>query len=159
VSIDKLKAAVPLISMSHMPVADLLLRLRFMDSELEYVSDPTPFLDFKPGSGFLVLDDSNPSERVYGMAGQPWTETMPADVLTAEHFMAFSQPGHIRVAFNFRVVDKGEQGVLISTETRALGNDLEAQKTFARYWRVIYPGSSIIRRVWLNAIIDRAKRM
>lgn len=156
---DKLKAAVPLISMSDMPMAELLLRIRFLFSREEYVPDPRPFLDFKPGHGFLVLDSSNPSERVYGLVGQPWTETMPADIRTAEQFATYDRPGHIRVAFNFRVTEKNGKGTLISTETRCMGNDPEARKILARYWRVIYPGSSIIRRVWLNAIIERAGQM
>ena len=43
-------------------------------------------------------------------------------------------------------------------QTRTLGNDDEAQRVFARYWRLIYPGSAIIRRVWLDAILSRASR-
>jgi hypothetical protein len=87
----------------------------------------------------------------------PWNEEIAWEVRTAKQFNAFKKPGYIKIAFNFRIEDKGEKGVLISTETRSLGNDSQAQKIFARYWRVIYPGSSIIRRVWLNAIIDKAK--
>ena len=37
-----------------------------------------------------------------------------------------------------------------------LGNDAEARCLFSRYWRIIYPGSAIIRRVWLDAIVARA---
>jgi hypothetical protein len=28
----------------------------------------------------------------------------------------------------------------------------------ARYWRLIYPGTGLIRRMWLNAVRDRAAR-
>jgi hypothetical protein len=31
-----------------------------------------------------------------------------------------------------------------------------ARRRFAAYWRVIYPGSAIIRRMWLRAIEHRA---
>ncbi len=104
------------------------------------------------------MDDSDPSELVYGMVGRPWINEVPPDVRTAEQFRAFNQPGHIKVAFNIRTIDQGKQNTLISTETRILGNDKLAQTRFARYWRVIYPGSSIIRRIWLNAIINKAKK-
>ncbi len=62
------------------------------------------------------------------------------------------------MAFNLRAAPEGDGTVRLSTETRCLANGDEARRTFARYWRVIYPGSSIIRRVWLDAIIARAER-
>jgi hypothetical protein len=36
--------------------------------------------------------------------------------------------------------------------------DDSARRKFARYWRVIYPGSALIRRMWLRAIKLRAER-
>jgi hypothetical protein len=33
-----------------------------------------------------------------------------------------------------------------------------ARRGFAAYWRVIYPGSALIRRMWLRAIARRATR-
>ncbi len=33
-----------------------------------------------------------------------------------------------------------------------------AAPRFAIYWRVIYPGSALIRRMWLDAIRRRAER-
>jgi hypothetical protein len=35
-------------------------------------------------------------------------------------------------------------------------NSPHARRRFAAYWRVIYPGSAIIRRMWLRAIQHRA---
>jgi hypothetical protein len=112
----------------------------------------------QPGTGFLPLDTSDPTELVYGMAGRPWVNQVPPPVHTPEDFLAFQQPGHIRVAFNLRVRDEGDGWCVVSTETRTLGNDDEARRVFARYWRLIYPGSAIIRRVWLDAIIARASQ-
>jgi hypothetical protein len=79
-------------------------------------------------------------------------------VRTPDQFLAFTRPGCIRVAFDLRVVEEGGGMVRVSTETRALGNDEDARRTFARYWRMIYPGSAIIRKVWLDAIVARAER-
>lgn len=158
VPIEEMEQAVLAVNMTDIPAADILLRLRFLFSEHPYEPDTRPFLELTPDSAFLVLDDSNPRDRVYAMVGIPWDEEIAWEVRTAEQFNAFKKPGFIKIAFNFRIEDKGEKGVLISTETRSLGNDSQAQKIFARYWRVIYPGSSIIRRVWLGAIIDNAKQ-
>jgi hypothetical protein len=45
----------------------------------------------------------------------------------------------------------------LSTETRVLGTDDSARRRFAVYWRLIYPGSALIRRMWLQAVKRRAE--
>jgi hypothetical protein len=135
------------VSFADMPAAAWLMRIRDLAggnrAALGQKIDRRPILDMmaRPGSGFLPLDVSNPREIVYGMAGRPWTNERPPRVANAEEFLAFTKPGHIRV----------------STETRTLGNDEEARRVFARYWRLIYPGSAIIRGVWLEAIAAKAR--
>ncbi|HEU4746901.1 MAG TPA: hypothetical protein VFS56_00260 [Gemmatimonadaceae bacterium] len=57
---------------------------------------------------------------------------------------------------NFVVLPNESGGSVVSTETRVFGSSPEAQRAFARYWRVIYPGSALIRRMWLRAIKRRA---
>jgi len=46
---------------------------------------------------------------------------------------------------------------LLTTETRIYATDASSRRAFARYWRVIYPGSSLIRRMWLRAIKKTAE--
>jgi hypothetical protein len=60
-------------------------------------------------------------------------------------------------AMNFLVEPDGRGGSIVSTQTRvnAIGND--AQRRFAIYWRIIHPGSDIIRRSWLKAVKRRAE--
>jgi hypothetical protein len=159
--VERVTAAIQRVSMADMPAAVFLMRLRALaGGETDPPPpDPRPILDMmsQPGTGFLPLDTSDPTELVYGMAGRPWVNEAPPPVRTPEEFLAFDQPGHIREAFNLRVRDEGDGWCLVSTETRTLGNDDEARRVFARYWRLIYPGSAIIRRVWLDAIIARAR--
>ena len=157
----KVLEAVRQVSVADMPTATFLLRVRAVaggDFSTPPPPDPRPILDVldKPDSGFLALDVSNPAEIVYGMVGKPWVNEPPPKVTTPEQFLEFDEPGQIKVAFNIRVVDEGDGISRISTETRIVGNDDEARRVFARYWRIIYPGSAIIRRVWLDAIVDRA---
>jgi hypothetical protein len=148
------------VSLADMPVAVALLRIRAAAGGHFRGSPPDrrPLLDamLTPRSGFLALDLSDPSELVLGMVGFVHKPKPP--LATPEEFLAFTAPDGIRVAFNLRVVDEGGGVVRISTETRSLANGDAARRTFARYWRIIYPGSSIIRRVWLDAIIARAER-
>jgi len=149
------------VSLADMPAAAVLLRIRAAASGRFHGSAPDtrPILDtmFQPGSGFLALDVDDPGELVYGMVG--FVHKPPPPVTTPEQFAAFTEPGGIRVAFNLRLVPEADGVVRISTETRCLANGDEARRTSARYWRIIYPGSAIIRRVWLDAIIARAVRI
>ncbi len=162
--VERVAAAARSVSFADMPAAVWLMRVRALAGGhlTRGKASTRPILELmsQPGTGFLPLDVSNPHEVVYGMVGQPWTSgRRPPQVTSAEQFQAFAEPGQIRVAFNIRIVDEGGGRVRVSTETRTLGNDAEARRVFARYWRVIYPGSAIIRRVWLDAIAERARRI
>ncbi len=48
------------------------------------------------------------------------------------------------------------EATLLTTETRVYATGAPSRRRFARYWRVIYPGSSLIRIMWLRAIEKRA---
>lgn len=148
------------VSLADMPAAVALLRIRAAAGGRFHGSPPDtrPLLDMmvRPGSRFLPLDTADPGELVYGMVG--FVHKPPPPVTTPEQYAAFTEPGGIRVAFDLRAVPEGDGAVRLSTETRCLANGDEARRTFARYWRIIYPGSAIIRRVWLDAIVARAER-
>ena len=58
---------------------------------------------------------------------------------------------------NFLVEDEGGGWTRVTTQTRVFATDLAATRRFATYWRVIYPGSALIRRMWLRAIKRRAE--
>ncbi len=154
--------AVRAVSFADIPVAGWLMRVRAMASG--HVEHPRfgsrPILDLfsQPGSGFLPLDPAGSSEIVYGMIGRPWSEEPPPQVSTPEEFQAFRTPNSVKVAFNITWREVGGGDTRVATETRIAGTDDRARRTFARYWRVIYPGSAIIRRAWLDAIVARAER-
>jgi hypothetical protein len=58
---------------------------------------------------------------------------------------------------NFLLEPAGQAVIRLSTETRVFAVDPSARRRFAVYWRVIYPGSAFIRRMWLEAIKRRAE--
>jgi hypothetical protein len=45
----------------------------------------------------------------------------------------------------------------LTTETRVLATDSRTRRLFAAYWRLILPGSALMRRTWLAAIRRRAE--
>ncbi len=68
------------------------------------------------------------------------------------------RPHAAEAMMNFLITTDGRGGTLLSTETRVYANTDDARRRFATYWRIIRPGSDIIRRMWLRAIKRRAER-
>jgi|SRR5216684_2562395 len=96
-----------------------------------HAPDAKPILDVATGSGFRILADDPPRELVLGTRVAP----------------------HTLAVMNFRIEPNGR----LTTETRVFAGSDEARRSFAVYWRVIRPGSGIIRRSWLEAIKRRAE--
>jgi len=77
--------------------------------------------------------------------------------LDAAGLRAWSQPGWIKVAMEFRL-ELTSAGTWLSTETRVAATDRRTGKAFAVYWFFIRAGSSAIRREVLSVVADRAER-
>jgi hypothetical protein len=63
------------------------------------------------------------------------------------------------MAYDFFVEDAGGGWSTISTETRVRALDDLTRRGMARYWRLIVPGSGLLRRQWLDGIKKRAESM
>jgi hypothetical protein len=110
-------------------------------------------------AGFVALAE-RPDELVFGAIGQFWMPTGGLRVVAPAEFRDLDVPGFAKTVFNFRA-EPGPNGSVapstrLTTETRVLAADDSARRSFLRYWRVIHPGSALIRRVWLRAIRARA---
>jgi hypothetical protein len=109
--------------------------------------------DIATNSTFVVLADDPPHEFVLGtVVGWP---PGPRPKLTPDFFRKPLPPGFALAAMNCVVTPNGS-GSIISTETRVFANSPAARRRFARYWRLIYPGSDLMRRMWLRAYRARA---
>jgi len=109
-------------------------------------------------ASFLVPLAEGPGDRVAGLVGRPW-QLRPTlvPIAGAGDFAAFDRPGWVRAATDFRVVPAA-CGSRLSTETRIQATDAGSRRRFARYWRVVRPGSALIRREVLRATRRRAER-
>jgi hypothetical protein len=112
-----------------------------------------PILDVAQAGGFRLLAEERGKEIVLGTVVL-WDRV--SRIEDAETFRNFRQPGNALATINFRVQDAGG-GCRVTTETRVFATDDAARRQFARYWRVIYPGSSLLRYTWLRAIGKRAE--
>lgn len=117
-------------------------------------SPDEPILDVSARSGFFWLA-REPDELVQGTIVVRPRRPMRIDGL--EDFLALDAPGYAKATINFHVEDEGGGWTRLTTETRVYATDPRARRRFAAYWRVIYPGSSLIRHMWLRAIRERAE--
>ena len=107
-----------------------------------------PLLEVATTTGFTWLADDPPRELVIGMM----VIAPPGSRASFEGALA---PGHAKAVMNFLLIPNGN-GTMVSTETRVFASDDRSRRAFAAYWRVIYPGSAFLRRMWLRAIRRRA---
>jgi hypothetical protein len=117
-----------------------------------------PLIDLFVRNGFVLLDEVRGRELVLGAAGRFWQPgggEPPQHLRTPTDFEAFAEPGYAKGIVNLLVEPAGS-GSRMSTETRVTCTDADATRLFRRYWRVISPGSALIRRSWLAAIRRRA---
>ena len=123
-----------------------------------------PILDVAIRTGFLWLADRPPHEvggRCGGRettgagsgAGPPFDSAQgKRRTFTGEDFRALAQPGFAKATMNFRVTDLGNGIDASRYGNPHLRHRRAALRRFTPYWRIIFPGSSILRSTWLAAI-------
>ncbi len=116
-----------------------------------------PILEVATRTSFLLLAEEPEREIVFGTVVVAPPGFRPRGRPTPEDFKAVRQPGFALGTMNFLVEDAGPGVCVVTTETRVHATDAPARGKFARYWRVIYPGSALIRRMWLRAVKLRAE--
>jgi hypothetical protein len=116
-----------------------------------------PILDVATQTTFVLLAKESPRELVIGTVVAAPPRALASERLTPELLQKELPPGVALATMNFLVTPAGQGGSTISTETRIYANNNAAARRFAIYWRVIHPGSDIMRRMWLRAIKQRAE--
>src|SRR5258707_9484508 len=120
-----------------------------------------PLLNVATKTSFLVLADEPDSEIVLGTLVAAPRGWRPRGKPTPDAFRALfvntNTPGFASATMNFRIEDAGPTACTLATETRVYASDASTRRRFALYWRAIYPGSALIRRMWLRAIARRAE--
>lgn len=130
---------------------------RFGRSRAESILNPppdAPILDVATRTGFLLLGTSPREIAVGTVVIAPPGALRPR---TPQEFRAIAEPGYAKAVMNFRVDKAGLAMCVVTTETRVFATDPRTRRKFAMYWWTIYPGSALIRRMWLRAIRRRAE--
>jgi hypothetical protein len=108
---------------------------------------PIPVL-FSERAQVVISAGLSQARRLFG------GRTLPR--LEAAALRAWSQPGWIKVAMEFRL-EPARAATLLSTETRILATDPKTRRSFAAYWFLIRASSSAIRREVLAGVARRAE--
>ena len=150
--VGEIRLLTPLMTLRLLPAA--LLRRSLPDAR------SGPVLDAMVASGFTLIGERPPEEVAVSAVGRFWLPTAGDSIrrlADLEQFVAFAEPGYAKAATDFRVVAEGA-GSRVTTETRIAATDSAARRRFGIYWRLIGPGSGLIRVSWLNAVRRRAER-
>jgi hypothetical protein len=119
--------------------------------------DQKPLLDVATETTFVLLAEDAPREIVVGTVIAAPASKGEAFNLGPELFRRRLEPGTVLATMNF-VVEPNANGSNVTTETRVYASSTGALRRFSVYWRLIHPGSDLIRRMWLRAIAQRAER-
>ena len=113
----------------------------------------SPILDVALRSGFVLLAEIPESELVVGTV----VCCGPVALGSADGFRALEGLDYARAAMDFRVEALPDGTSRLTTETRVVASATSVRRRFGLYWSLIYPGSALIRRGWLEAIRRRAE--
>jgi hypothetical protein len=116
-----------------------------------------PLLDVATQTTFVLLEEEPPRELVVGTIIAAPRDARVSGRLAPDLFRTSLQPDWVLATMNFAVAPNRDGGSTVSTETRIYANSPSALRRFGIYWRLIHPGSDIIRRMWLRAIRLRAE--
>jgi len=129
---------------------------RLFAKQAEGLLNPSarPILEVARQSGFLLLGEEPGREIVIGaLVARP----PEGPRLSPQGFAALRTSGYVKAAMNFHVEPRADGTCLLTTETRVFATDPRSARRFAAYWRLVYPGSSLLRHTWLAAIARRAE--
>lgn len=102
--------------------------------------------------GFRLLVDEPPHEFAVGAIGQVWQPRIPfVHLADAEAFVAFADPGWIKVAWGIRCTPVAG-GTHVAVELRVGATDPASYRRFRRYFAFIGPFSRYIRRSELRSV-------
>ena len=136
-----------------------ILRRRGATAEIEATGRTFRF-QYMVDLGWIPLAESPGVELVLGQVSRPWKGVAAATQVptTPEEFSSFDEPGFAKIAASLRVDPRGRDSSILTLETRVSIPDDASRRRFKRYWLVIGPFSSLIRRIALRELAAELRR-
>jgi hypothetical protein len=112
------------------------------------------------GLGWILLGETPGLEMVLGQVSRPWKAVADSTdaPTTPEQFTSFDEPGFAKIAASLRIDPYGNASSILTLETRVALTDDESRRRFSRYWLLIGPFSSLIRRMALGLLATELRR-
>ena len=142
------------------PVAQAIFRARevLLGSAPDTTARPRGLLAFTKSIGWGVLAETAGREIVMGAVTQPWEANVVFHPLPPSEFIAFNEPGYVKIVWTLRADAIDANSSIFRTETRAVATDASARSKFRRYWSFLSPGIILIRWASLRPLKADAER-
>jgi len=158
-------AAIAFAAAKEMRLLDSML-VRALIKTREVVLGGTPDQRTHPGGlipqmqsiGWVVLAERADREIVLGAATMPWHANPVFRSVPSAEFLAFRDPGYVKIAWSLRVEPVDADTCVFHTETRVSTTDADARERFRRYWSFVAPGVELIRVAMLRPLKQEAER-
>lgn len=109
------------------------------------------------GPGWIELGEEPGRELVLGAVGRFWRRDYGARTVAPGDFVAFHEPGYLKLAVASRVDPLGYDRCILHYEARIEATDEDAARRFRRYWKLIQPGNEVIVRRALQRLKAEAE--
>jgi hypothetical protein len=119
---------------------------------------PAPLIPQMQSIGWVVLGERADREIVLGAATMPWHANPIFRSVAGAEFLAFHDPGYVKIAWSLRVEPVDACRCVFHTETRVTTTDADARERFKRYWSFVAPGVELIRLALLRPLKREAER-
>jgi hypothetical protein len=118
---------------------------------------PTALIDQMQSIGWVVLAERPGRELVLGAVTQPWQAAPVFRSVPAGEFLAFAEPGYVKIVWTLRADPIDEARSSFQTETRVCTTDAAARRRFRNYWSFVAPGVEVIRMAMLRPLKQAAE--
>ncbi|HEX8028915.1 MAG TPA: hypothetical protein VF491_10660 [Vicinamibacterales bacterium] len=119
---------------------------------------PSGLYDQMRAIGWAVLSERAGREVVMGAVTQPWVAAPTFRSVPPDEFLAFKEPGFVKIVWTLRVDPIDDETSLFHSETRVCTTDVDARKKFRDYWSFVAPGVQLIRMSMLRPLRRAAER-
>jgi hypothetical protein len=151
---DVVLAAAKVMELTNSPLIGAIFKARelMLGGEPDTRPHPSQLLEQMRSIGWVVLAEIPGREIVLGAVTQPWDAAPVFRSIPPGEFLAFAEPGYVKIAWTLRADADGPSRSVFHTETRACTTDVEARRRFRRYWSYVAPGVELIRIAMLRPL-------